>query len=134
MTATDLYTRRTTPGGRVRYELAGALCPDLPRGRTLVVAVEPGVVSYRPVGEHDRAEVLAAVEELGHAMLAAMVEAMRHRPLTRPSTEAERAAWEAYCDTYERMTGERPRDLLLTRASLAEVVEAGTAVLRERAR
>lgn len=88
-----------------------------------LVICSPGVTLTRHNIDPDNAALLAAAETMRQAMLDAMREADRMRPVsTRPQglTTKERKAWEAY----KAIAGE-PKSLYLEGACLSDVIDAG---------
>jgi hypothetical protein len=113
----------------VRYDPWGRAWDreSLPLGCTLVIN-RPSSVSYRtldPQVTECQAALLAASELAAEAMVRAMMEASRERPV-RLSTDREHQAWHAYC----RVLGE-PGGLLLERSSAQQIVNAGLQALRD---
>jgi hypothetical protein len=130
-----VYRRTVTAAGRVRYEPIGRYwdAPVWPEGAHLVVC-RPGCTTTHYRIDPDIAAVEAALVECREAMAAALSAATAPRPDTGRTadlypgkTDADvHRAWKAWTS----ILGDAGP--VLTRASAADVIDAGLAVLRER--
>ena len=70
----------------------------LPNGAYLVVISNGSRSTLRVVDLDAGLEALATVPQLTEWIAAELVEASRSQPRSRPATEKENRAWQAYCD------------------------------------
>lgn len=96
----------------------------MPHGIYLV-HVKPGSTSVTHCIEPDFASVEAALKVMQDAMVEAMREAEKMRPMSLPITDKQKKAWQ----TFDRAMGDGM--YTMCRASLQEIVDSGVQAVRE---